>query len=201
MLLYCRSAIMLANGQKMKPKSSAGVVAYGASLLAGTLVLAELIFIFFPKIQPLGDILELFSLLMERINPAWKDIVGDGVLQRSTLALGLAWIASYAAIEYFSIKSDGLSLWRNIAHDLCGLVRLGVQKSVCATTKWLLTLLGSPILVLWSMLLRIRTGTNSVTVGFITIQPDVVLTYIKHLLLGLAILVSVALFLIEHAAN
>ena len=112
----------------MTARSSSGVVLYGASLLAGGLALAELFLIFLPKVRPLGSLLELLELYLERINPAFKGTIGNSVAAQTLLVVLLAWVASYAAIEAFSRKTDGLSLWRNIAHD-------SVRKTSCGSPQ------------------------------------------------------------------
>lgn len=176
----------------MASKPSSGIVLYGASLFAGAIALAELVLIFLPKVRPLGNLLELLELYLGKINPEFKVMIGDGIVAQSVLAAVLAWLASYAAFEAFSRKTDGLSLWRNIAHDSCGRVPQGARKTACTASKWLATLAGGPLIVLWAMLARLQTGAKSVTVGFITVAPGVLLKYIKHLLIGLAVAVSAA---------
>jgi hypothetical protein len=56
------------------------------------------------------------------------------------------------------------------------------------------TLFAAPFLILWALLERIRFGKRTVTVGFVTVDPVVVIDYIKHLALGLAMVVSLMLF-------
>lgn len=48
------------------------------------------------------------------------------------------------------------------------------------------------------MLSRLRTGAKMVTVGFVTINPSILLKFIKHLLIGIAMVVSMALVLNGH---
>lgn len=179
----------------MKLKSPSGVVLYGAGILAGALALADLALIFLPKIRPLGSLIEILELYLERLHPAFKGGIGGGVGAQLVVAVVLAWVATYAAIESFSRRTDGVSLWRNLAHDSCGRRPDGIRKTICASIKWIITLTFGPVLIVYAMLLRLRTGTKAVTVGYITVAPSVILEYIKHLLIGLAVVVTLVLAL------
>ncbi len=66
---------------------------------------------------------------------------------------------------------------------------------MCASCKWSITLLGAPFLIVWALVRQLVVGTDAVTVGFITINPVIIVRYVKHLLLGLAALITISLLM------
>ena len=172
-------------------KGGAGRGLYGVSLILGVFALAEFVLVFLPKLQPLRHLLDAIEIYLQKIHPSIKGRVGDGPFLQIVMAVLLGWIAAFLAIETFSRQADGVSIWRNIAHDACGLRSPGFGRWLCTATKWLLTLLAGPALIIWALLARMRSKTQHVTVGFITIEPAEVLNYVKHIVVGAAMLVAV----------
>jgi hypothetical protein len=176
-------------------RAASGRGFYGASLVLGVLALADLMFFFLPKLQPLTRIIDLINLYFSKINPAFAKIIGDRIVNQAALAILVIWLASYIALEAFSRKEDGVSLWRNIALDSCGMRQQGFRRKLCATIKWIAMLLIAPVLIFLALFERIWFQRRIVTVGFVTVDPIIVVRYIKHIVLGLAMLISIALFL------
>ena len=56
--------------------------------------------------------------------------------------------------------------------------------------KWILTIVVAPLLILWAVVERLRYGHRIVTVGFVTMDPTMIIGYIKHLAPGLALFLS-----------
>ena len=54
-------------------------------------------------------------------------------------------------------------------------------------------MIGAPLLILWALAVRTMSGMRVVTVGFVTVNPDDLVDYVKHLALGLAIVASIAI--------
>jgi len=177
----------------MSVRQSPGRHVYGASIVLGVLAIAELIFLLLPKFRPLTNLFDLIELFIGRISPSLKGIIGNSSLLQTTIAFALIWLAAWAALEAFSRLTDGLSLWRNISHDSCGKVRDGVRRLACTSYKWMLTVAAAPVLIVWALAHRLRHGYRIVTVGFVTIDPAAVIGYIKHIALGLALLLSLIL--------
>lgn len=167
------------------PSTGSRRLIYGAGVITGILALTELIFLFIPKFQPIIELFELLELYLARINPTFGGIATNRILQFQ-IALLLMWLASNVAIEAFSRKLDGLSLWQNIASDSCAKAPSGLRRIACTACKWATTVAAAPLLIIWALVLRFYTQTSSVTVGFITIDPAVIIQYVKHLMLGLA---------------
>jgi hypothetical protein len=104
-------------------------------------------------------------------------------------------LAAWIALEAFSRITDGVSLWRNISSDSCGTVRDGVRRFACTGFKWTLTLVAAPVLIIWALAQRLQHGQRIVTVGFVTIDPAATIGYMKHMVLGLAFLLSLILLI------
>lgn len=165
---------------------------YGAGLLLGMFALAEFVLTFLPKLQPLKHLLDVIEIYIHKIHPPLKSVSGYGWLIQAVVAVMLGWLSAFLAIEAFSRHADGVSVWRNIASDSCFRRAPGFRRWLCTATKWLLTVLSGPILILWALLARMRSNTQHVTVGFITIEPALVFEYVKQIAVGAAILVAAA---------
>ena len=107
----------------MSVRQVSGRGMYGASLAIGALAAAELVFVLLPKARPLGRLLELIQLYLERLHPALGSLVGHSVVARLVTAFVLVWIASWAALEAFSRATDGVSLWSNITETRAARLR------------------------------------------------------------------------------
>lgn len=179
----------------MNVRQAPGRGVYGASIIFGVLTIAELIFLLLPKLRPLTQLFDIIELILGRISPGLKGIVSASPLLQTAIAIGLVWVSAWVALEAFSRVSDGLSLWRNIAHDSCGPVRKGKGHLACTLSRWVLTITTAPLLIVWALIQRLRYGHQIVTVGFITIDPGAIIGYLKHLALGLALLLSIAVLI------
>jgi len=180
----------------MSVRQASGRGMYGASLAFGALAAIEFIFLFFPKVRPLGRVLEVVQLYLERLHPALGSIVGPTWVGQLVTTCLLVWIASWAALEAFSRTTDGVSLWANIAEDSCGLEARGLKRITCAACKWAFTFAAAPVLIMLALVRRVRYGTSNVTVGFVSFDPGIVMKYIKHLLMGVALVSGAALLVI-----
>lgn len=149
-----------------------------------------------PNARPLGRLLELVQLYLERLHPALGSIVGHSVTAQLVAACVLAWVASWTALEAFSRATDGLSVWGNIAADSCGKIARGARRTVCTASKWVFTVIAAPVLVMLALFRRLRYGTCSITVGFVTFDPGVVMKYVKRLLVGLALVAAIVMFFV-----
>ena len=178
----------------MSVRQVSGRGTFGASLALGVLAAAELVFILLPNARPLGRLLELIQLYLDRLHPALGWIVGHSVTAHLVASCILVWVASWMALEAFSRATDGLSIWGNIAADSCGTIARGLRRTICTACKWVFTVLTAPVLVMLALFRRLRYGICSVTVGFVTFDPNVVMKYIKHLFVGVALVVAVVLF-------
>jgi hypothetical protein len=183
-------------GSSMSVRQALGRTMYGASVAFGVAAAAELVFMLLPKALPLGRLLELIQLYLERLHPALGSVVGHSAMAQLVTACILVWIASWAALEAFSRATDGLSVWGNISEDSCGKIARGVRRTFCTTCKWVFTVSAAPVLIMLALVRRLRYGTCSVTVGFVTFDPGVVMKYIKHLLVGLALVATIMLFFV-----
>jgi hypothetical protein len=186
----------LRRGSQMSLRFASGRGTFGASLALGLLAAAELVFMWLPNARPLGRLLELIQLYLERLHPALGSIVGHSAMVQLVTACILIWIASWTALEAFSRATDGLSVWGNIAADSCSKVARGVRRTLCTACKWVFTVFAAPLLVMLALFHRLRYGTCSVTVGFVTFDPGVVMKYIRHLLVGLALVAAMVLFFV-----
>ena len=71
-----------------------------------------------------------------------------------------------------------------------------MRQAICAAPKWVFTVLAAPALIVLALVHRLRYGTCSITVGFVTFDPGVVMKYIRHLLVGLALVAAIMLFFV-----
>jgi hypothetical protein len=169
---------------------------YGVSLLLGVLAAAELVFIWLPKARPLAHVLELVQFYLERLHPSLGSLVGQSVLAQSIAVSVLIWIASWVALEAFARASGDDSLWSSISEDSCGLSARGTKKTLCTAIKWIGTLAAAPLLIVIALVRRVRSGASSVTAGFVTFDPGIVLQYMKHLIAGVALFAAIVLFFV-----
>lgn len=167
---------------------------YGISLLLGIFAIAELVFLLLPKLRPLTEVFDLIELIMGSINPSLKGTISGSPDLQAAITVALVWLAAWAALEAFSRSTDELSLWRNISSDSCGRVQVGIRRFACTSSKWALTISTAPLLIVWAILQRMRHGHQMVTVAFVTIDPAIIVKYIKHMLLGVAVLISAIIF-------
>lgn len=174
--------------------SSTGI--YRVSLLFGLLAMAELVFVLLPSARPLIQLLDLVQFYLERIHPALGTLVGHSMAGRLALGTFFAWLASWLALEAFSKATDEISIWGNIREDSCGRAPSGARRSLCTACKWALTVALAPGWILLALVRRVRYGTRSVSSGFLTFEPGIVMNYIRHLLLGLAAVVAFVVFAI-----
>jgi hypothetical protein len=125
----------------MSVQAGLGKGIYGTSLALGALAATDLIFTFLPKLRPLGRFIELIQVYLERVHPSLGAFAVNSMLLQVIVIWALVWLASWAALEAFSRATDGLSLWRNISEDSCGMAARGVRRVACTACKWALTLL------------------------------------------------------------
>lgn len=169
---------------------------YGASLVIMGFALVELFFMFVPKVKSLERAYELFHFFVEAISPKLAALIGTGVASQTLFNIALIWLASFAAIASFTRKTDDTSVWRSIATDSCGRLADGSAKHfACTSRKWLATLVGGPFMIVWALWHRRSTKTHNVSVGYVTINPSVLINYLKHLAIVAAMLVSGLLYL------
>lgn len=153
-------------------------------------MLAELLFITFPKLHSLSTLYDAFQVFIDWINPSLIDHAGYSLWSKAIFYAILIWLSSYVALEAFARKTDGVSLWRDIKLDSCGRASQGARNSLCTAIKWTLTVFSAPFLVIAAYLQRWRTNTQNVTIGFITVNPDALIGYLKHLMLASAFLIT-----------
>lgn len=180
----------------MSVRQASGRGVYGASIVLGVLAISELIFLLLPRLRPLNDLFDLIELFIDRIRPGCQGAISNSSLLQVSIAIALSWLAAWVALEAFSRSTDGVSLWRNISYDSCGTVRVGLRRFVCTASKWLLTFAFAPLLILWALFQRLRHGQRIVTVGFVTIDPTTIVRYIKHIALGVALMISIAVAIV-----
>src|SRR5262245_26714839 len=108
---------------------------YGTSLALGVLAATDLIFTLLPKLRPLGRLIELIQLYLERLHPSLGVFARNSLLLQVIAICTLVWLASWVALEAFSRATDGLSLWRNISEDSCGMAARGVRRLTCTASK------------------------------------------------------------------
>lgn len=174
--------------------SRAGRALQRAGAIVGAMGLAELVFTIIPKLEPLAKIIELVDMGSHRIWPSLGFAVEDSPLARFSLGCALIWIASIIAIEAFTRKEDAISLWTAISMESCN-SRHGAGKFICTFIRWLATLAVAPVLIITASLQRLFTKTDSVTVGFVTINPDDLVAYLKLMTIALATIISLVVFL------
>ncbi len=180
----------------MSVRQASGRGVYGASIILGVLAVSELLFLLLPRLRPLTDLFDLIELFIDRISPGLKGVISSSSPLQASIAFTLVWLAAWAALEAFSRATDGVSLWRNISHDSCGTIQDGARRSACTLYKWLLSVAAAPLLILWALLKRLLHGQRIVTVGFVTIDPTTIVRYIKHIALGVALVVSLAVAIV-----
>lgn len=180
----------------MSLRQASGRGVYAASIVLGVLAISELLFLLLPRLRPLTDLFDLIELCIDRISPGIKGVTSNSSPLHASIAFILIWLAAWAALEAFSRATDGVSVWRNISHDSCGKVHDGVRRFACTLYKWLLSIAAAPLLILWALLERLLHGQRIVTVGFVTIDPVTIVRYIKHIALGVALVVSLAVALV-----
>ena len=171
---------------------SGGRGLYGASLIVGIFALLDFLLIFLPKLTPLTKLFELIELYLEKINPTLAKLIGHNIMWQSSIGIGLVWLASFLAIESFTRKVDGLSVYQHISENSCGRLQTGtLQHRACSNTKTLWTFLTAPLLIMSALIRQKRFKTKHVSVGYVTINPNMAVSFIKHLCLGIVAVVTV----------
>lgn len=174
---------------------SSGKGLYRFSLLLGLLAAAELIFMLLPSARPLMQLLDLIKIFFEHIHPSLGILIGQSVSGRLAVGTGLVWLASWLALEAFSRATDEISLWGNIFEDSCGRAPRGLKRTLCTACKWAITISLAPAFILLALLRRVRYGTRSVTAGFVTLDPRIIMNYMRHFLIGLVVVATTVAFL------
>ena len=172
----------------MSSAAAGGGGFYGASLVLGALAATEFVLVFLPKLAPLGGFIELVELYIEHIIPNLTPLLSHSLLTKILTGLVLLWASSYAALEAFTREFDNLSLWNHIGRNSCGRKADGSwQLFFCTAWKWLITVLSGPVLIVWGLIRKIQIKTRMVSIGYVTINPNELVKYIRHLVLGFVI--------------
>jgi hypothetical protein len=166
---------------------------YGTSLVFGALAATELLVVFLPKLTPIVALIDVIEIILEHIVPGLKG--GHSRIVQVGIGLLLVWLASYAALEAFTRKFDGLCLWSHIAQNSCARLANGSSRLfLCTLSKWLATLLAAPFLIAWGAVRTTQTKTRMISAGYVTIDPRTLLQYMKHLALGVVFIIAVVTF-------
>ena len=177
----------------MSSSGGSGRGFYGTSLLFGALAATELLVVFLPKLAPIAALIEVIEVILEHIVPGLKS--GHSWIVQAGIGLLLVWLASYAALEAFTRKFDGLSLWSHIAQNSCARLANGSSRLFfCTLSKWLATLITAPFLIAWGAVRTAQTKTRMISAGYVTMDPSTLLQYMKHLALGVVLIIAVVTF-------
>jgi len=165
---------------------------YGASVLAGGMVVAEAIFGAIPRLASLRRALETLELYFEKVVPALAPLIEPKGLGLVVIA-GLGWVSAFLALAAFTRFHDGLSLWQHIARNSCWRNAEGSSKAVrCTLPKWLATLALGPLIILVAFVKRIAVGVRTITIGYVSFDPSVIASYFKHVGMAAVAFVTIA---------
>ena len=153
----------------------------GGSLLTGILTILSLLMRATPAIDTLKDYKDAFDLYAKYIRTPIMTYLGLNSTHHLSYALDITiiWFALFASINAFVQRTDGLFVWGHIARTYCFREKNTLLAQITSVTpKFLIAFLAAPLVCIVATWSRIITGSASITMAYMTIEPKIVARYL-----------------------